>query len=335
MRFLFLSLFVLSAQAFAQTCNESMLLTASYPLNCDSLSVVGNIDLSAQTSPIIINVQNDVVIKAQIKLSGGNGGLLSSNGTGASGGPGASAGGGVEFFDAADAPGSSGGKVGGFDGLNTSCGDGGSGGGLVNVGRPGTSCPSSTLTNIGGDTLDLSQIETTLRGGFGGGAGGGPNLPFAAGGGGGGAIYIISQGKITVTKTGSIIANGGNGANSTNVNGAGGGGSGGVIILEGSELDIQGTLSALGGKGGSAPNKGHGGAGSAGLIRLKSSEASKDIIGLKAPAKGADLNSSISCASVKENEKENTQFLFQILIPLFLMIALGNIRKKNPAQFLK
>ena len=316
-----------------------MLLTASYPLNCDSLSVAGNIDLSAQTSPIVINVQNDVVIKAQIKLSGGNGELLSASGTnipGGIGGPGATPGGGIDEFDGPEnAPEASGGKAGGFDGFNTSCGDGGSGGGLVNAGRQGTPCPSSTLTNIGGDAFDLSLIETTLRGGFGGGAGGGPNLLFAAGGGGGGAIYIIAQGKITITKTGSIIANGGNGANSTNVNGAGGGGSGGVIILEGSELDIQGTLSAIGGKGGTAPNNGHGGAGSAGLIRLKNSEGTKDIIGFKAANKGVDLNSSISCGSIKENKKENAHFLFQILIPLSLMIVIGNIRKKYPVRLLK
>jgi hypothetical protein len=241
MRFLFLPLLILSAQAFAQTCNESMLLTASYPLNCDSLSVAGNIDLSSRTSPIVINVQNDVVIKAQIKLSGGNGGLLPYSPVdtfGGAAGPGAGAGGGIEFYEAANAEDfPNGGSRGGFD-TSTSCGDGAGGGGFYNPGGQGTPCTDPTLIGAeGGIPFDLTNIETTLRGGFGGGAGHGPDYPIAAGGGGGGAIYIISQGKITIMKTGSIIANGGNGANSSNVNGAGGGGSGGGLTSSGAGGD--------------------------------------------------------------------------------------------------
>lgn len=328
MRFFFLPLLFLSAEAFSQTCDGQTLLTASYPLNCDSLSINQDVDLSGIATPIIINVQNDVLIKASIKLSGSKGSLLSNDGTGGSGGPGASAGGGVFFLEGTDAPDAPhGGLKGGFD-ASAGCGDGASGGGFYTTGKKGTPCTSSTQApTLGGDAFDLANIETSLRGGFGGGAGGGTEIPIPTGGGGGGAIYINSQGKITLTTTGAIHANGAQGANSNNKNGGGGGGSGGVIILQGSILDIQGTLSAMGGSGGTSSYKGNAGAGSAGLIRLKTPEGDKDIIGFKAPNRGADLHSNISCGTISENKKEDGNFLLQVLIPMFALMLI-NFRKR-------
>ncbi|MFA5583386.1 MAG: hypothetical protein WDA09_04150, partial [Bacteriovoracaceae bacterium] len=131
----------------------------------------------------------------------------------------------------------------------------------------------------------------------------------------------------------SILANGGNGANSINENGAGGGGSGGVIILEASDLDIQGKLSALGGKGGRASDGGHGGNGSNGLIRLKDLEGVTDYIGEKIPPviQELKLDSSISCGTVaiaKENNGPGA-FFFQIFGPLFLLVFLSHLRRKD------
>lgn len=328
MRFFFIPLLFLSTNALSQSCDGQTLLTASYPLNCDSLSITQDVDLSSITTPIIINVQNDVLIKAAIKLSGAKGSLLSADGIGGAGGPGASAGGGVFFLEGTDAPDAPyGGLKGGFD-ASATCGDGASGGGFYTTGKKGNPCTSSTQPSVnGGNAFDLTNIESNLRGGFGGGAGGGTEIPIPTGGGGGGSIYIQSQGKITLAVTGAIHANGAQGANSNNKNGGAGGGSGGVIILQADILDIQGTLSAVGGSGGSSAYKGIAGAGSAGLIRLKTPEGDKDIVGFKAPNKGADLHSNISCGTIAENKKENGNFLLQVLIPMFALM-LVNFRKK-------
>ena len=330
MRFYFLPLFLFSTQVFSQSCDGQTLLTASYPLNCDSLTISQDVDLTNITSPIIINVQNDVLIKASIKLSGSQGSLLSVDGSGGAGGPGASAGGGAFFLEGTDAPEVPyGGLKGGYD-VGAGCGDGASGGGLYVSGKDGTPCTSSTQpASAGGDAFDLTNIESSLRGGFGGGAGGGTEIPIPSGGGGGGAIYINSLAKITVTTSGAIYANGAQGANSNNKNGGGGGGSGGVIILQGNILDIWGTLSATGGGGGTSSYRGSGGAGSAGLIRLKTPQGDQDIIGLKTPHQGADLHSNISCGMIQENKKENQNFLLQVLIPMFSLMLL-NFKKRFP-----
>lgn len=331
MRLLFIPLFLFSAQAFSQTCDGQTLLTASYPLNCDTLSITQNVDLSNIATPIIINVQNNVFINATIKLSGSKGNLLpgSSSQAGGAGGPGGSPGGGVFFQEGTDAPEPQGGRKGDSD-ASAGCGDGAGGGGFYTVGKKGTPCTSSAgVPSEGGDSFDLTNIESNLRGGFGGGGGGGTEDPIPAGGGGGGAIYIHSQGTITLAVTGAIYADGASGANSTNKNGGGGGGSGGVIILQGNILDIQGTLSAIGGSGGSSFYNGNGGAGSSGLIRLKTPQGDQDIIGFKAPQKGADLHSSISCGVVGENKKENENFLLQVLIPMFALMLI-NFKKKLP-----
>ncbi|HLT21923.1 MAG TPA: hypothetical protein VKZ84_00700 [Bacteriovoracaceae bacterium] len=332
----FLLLMLMTVSFSAQACPESTLASATYPLSCSSLSINSDINLSNISSPIIINVTGDVSINAQVIINGQAGNLIVGDIIdlpGGAPGPGGYAGGGYSALQPESGKGSSGGSVGERDLVN--CGDGGAGGGLVTSGLNGTPCLGSTLSpSNGGLPFDLSNIEIALSGGHGGGAGGEvDNSAIASGGGGGGAIYIIAGGKITLSSKASILANGGNGANSINENGAGGGGSGGVIILEASDLDIQGKLSALGGKGGRASDGGHGGNGSNGLIRLKDLEGVTDYIGEKIPPviQELKLDSSISCGTVAIAKENNgpSSFFFQIFGPLFLLVFLNHLRRKD------
>lgn len=340
----FFSLLFLTTPLLAQVCTESTLTTASFPLYCDSLSLNSDINLNSVSDPIEINVNGNAIINARINISGQDGQLIddSVGGTGGLGGPGASRGGGAFFLEIEETPDKpQAGKEGEKD-FSANCGDGAGGGGFQSPGQNGTPC----LTSInppapGGISTDFTTIQLFFRGGYGGGAGGGATSQgldnmVASGGGGGGAIYIKASGQITLTSQGLINANGGNGADSVNRNGGGGGGSGGVIILEANILDLQGKLLARGGKGGQAPNGGHGGDGSSGLIRLKDSNGVVDYIGEKdfTPEKEPDsqelkLNSSISCGTIDSNNDGNGgNLLFQVLLPLFFLIAMTHFKKK-------
>lgn len=339
----FVFLFFLTAPLFAQACLESELTTASYPLNCDTLTINSNLNLTHISTAIIINVSGDVTINGQITVSGQHGTLLAGGGIGGLGGPGGFAGGGYDDSFYEPLPGMDfphGGKPGNKDIVN--CGDGGAGAGLVTAGQNGKPCIGATTPpSEGGEALpDLTNIESSLSGSHGGGAGGVVNdNTVATGGGGGGAIHIISSGKITLSTTAIINANGGNGATSINENGAGGGGSGGVIILEASTLDLEGKLFVRGGKGGQAPDGGHGGDGSSGLIRLKDSNGTVDYFNEKDFTKGKTpdpirkelkLNSGISCGTIANNDDQNGGNLFlQVLLPLLILVAISHFKKKS------
>lgn len=329
-----LPLFFFSLSVQAQVCTEATLLSASYPLNCESLNISSPVNLSSISSAIEIDVTGDVMISSSITLNGYSGLALSvDTNPGAAGGPGGFPGGGRQFNEAVDAPGVSAGEK-GTDDPTAGCTDGGAGGGFVEAGKNGFLCTNSNNTpSLGGIIFDYSNIENSLQGGFGGGTGGGNSgTPIFGGGGGGGALFISAGGKITVTSQASITAHGGNGANANNNNGAGGAGSGGVIILAAAQLDVRGALSALGGKGGTAISKGHGGDGSPGLIRLKTASGTQDFIGSKPQIKIDELklNSAISCGAIKEN-KESSHLFLQIITPLLLCVALTRLRKKSQA----
>jgi len=128
-----------------------------------------------------------------------------------------------------------GGYPGGVGGTDSSPAQNGSGPG------GGTACGSYATANCGG-TIYGNSLLVPLRGGSGG-AGVGANVPNAAGGGaGGGAIQIVSS--VSITVTGSILANGGAGGNSTTVEGFGG--SGGAIHLEAPIVAGTGVVQATG-----------------------------------------------------------------------------------------
>ena len=82
----------------------------------------------------------------------------------------------------------------------------------------------------------------------GSGGGGNPNVSGSDGGAGGGSIQLVAGGRIVVSATGSVSANGYGGRGDSSD--GGGGGSGGSILLEAPEVVVEGSLSANGGNGG-------------------------------------------------------------------------------------
>lgn len=173
---------------------------------------------------------------------GGPGGGAGSDGTHAGAGSG---GGGVP------SSGNHGGGGGGFGGA-------GAAGGCSNYPtRPETGiCPSGQSPGPGGTSY--GDLNALLQGGSGGGGGSG-----TGGGGGGGAIALFGS-SLTITPTGSVLADGGNGA--AGGFGASGGGSGGGILVHGDTLKVDGLLSATGGQGGAGGCCGDGGGGGGGRI---------------------------------------------------------------------
>lgn len=151
----------------------------------------------------------------------------------------------------------------------TNCTDGGSGGGYGAEGGKGGGNANVAAAN-GNAKL------TPLRPGCRGGKSGEPKpvsnnsmsgASSAPGGLGGGALGISARGKVIVSQTASVVANGtGGGAGDAHKgktdqcqtgdsqscdSGGGGGGSGGAILIEGASVTIMGQVCAVGGGGGS------------------------------------------------------------------------------------
>ena len=199
------------------------------------------------TRPLILLVESDVSIAAELRLRGGDLDVTDP-------GPGGDRGG---TSEANPAMGCGAGGVGrAFDCITT--GDDSDGGGAG--GSYGTASGA-------GSTHMLSGVATTpcgtpelepLVGGSGGGAGGVYQqfVLGGRGGGGGGAIQITSGATILVS--GTIDAGGGGGENgrvqppvgATDWGGGGGGGAGGGILLEAPVVVIDGIVAANGGGGG-------------------------------------------------------------------------------------
>ena len=124
-----------------------------------------------------------------------------------------------------------------------------------------------------------------LVGGSGGGGGAGARastgLPGGGGGGGGGALLIASSGKIALSSSGSILAQGGNGAyingcsyKESVFGGGGGGGSGGIVRMLAQSYQGGGTINVNGGAGGCFGNYWWGGgSGSLGYVSVETPRA--------------------------------------------------------------
>ena len=238
---------------------------------------------------------------------GGGGGGSDYNGDmdtggGAGGGGQAGGGGGYGGGDGCVTAGGAGGgpNGGGSTSCNTTATGGGNTCGIPNLIYFGSSSALGYSTcsiiagSAGGGSIgcaamnDLAMANTFQPGSGGGGGGGGGdnNEPNASGGlagggggggGGGGALRITST--VSITISGSVLANGGSGgtgATSTDdcgddSGGGGGGGSGGAIYLLAPVVSNSGTLTATGGAGnsdGSVSTHGRGGAGGMGRIRI-------------------------------------------------------------------
>ncbi|HSD86038.1 MAG TPA: hypothetical protein VLB44_00935 [Kofleriaceae bacterium] len=132
---------------------------------------------------------------------------------------------------AGTAPNTSGGGAGGTFG-----GKGGNGGG-------------TNFSGTNGGLAAATAAPAALRGGCAGQNGNGAT-PGARGA-GGGAVYLIAETSITVTSSGSILAEGAGGGGGTDTaSGGGGGGSGGYIGLDSPTIMNGGVIAANAGGGG-------------------------------------------------------------------------------------
>jgi len=156
----------------------------------------------------------------------------------------------VSAVDEIPGPGGAANSEGTGAGEDGTAGSSGAGGGFGGDGGLGTGPFNALGGSAYGDLLVLLE----------GGSGGGDNLT-ELGGAGGGAIELGATGVLTVTGSGTILADGGHGAPYT-INAAGGGGSGGGVLLHGgSGSAVLGTVRAAGGHGGIGANGGGGGGG--------------------------------------------------------------------------
>lgn len=157
---------------------------------------------------------------------------------------------------------------GGDDGDGAAAG-GGAGGGHSSSGTNGQA--GSRPGGTGGGTGGSADLNTMVFGGAGGG-GGRRSSDSGHGGAGGNSGGIVLIGALTLTVSGSILANGSNGANASTSasHGGGGGGAGGSILLRADTATLGSSIiAATGGSGGAkGGGGGNGGAGSSGRIHL-------------------------------------------------------------------
>ena len=126
---------------------------------------------------------------------------------------------------------------------------GGGGAGASFGGRGGNGGLGDNQNHQSGQAGDADVGEPTrLRGGCAGQSGG--NAPAGSGGAGGGAVYLVSNGTLTIL--GTIDASGAGGGGGAAQNGGSGGGSGGLIVLSATTISaMSGSLVfATGGGGG-------------------------------------------------------------------------------------
>jgi hypothetical protein len=336
---LFYFLFCLSfpAVGFSQACTSADIPAAGGTLNCTTLTIDIPVHFTPNdsASALEITVSGDVMINADIDISGVDGAnITADNIAGAIGGPGASEGGGIFIVDAgsgSDLSSSDGGGAGANNGAGNCNNGGGGGGGVTTIGTDGTLCPFGGVAGVGGVA---SGFPSPFRGGYGGGAGGADPVVASvfdagAGGGGGGGLHISATGTITIKNGVHISARGGKGGNTFLLGGAGGGGSGGVIWLEsGVAINNKGIIDVRGGAGGintksGTPRGGVGGAGGDGLFRSQIGASVTDDTGLSNFSSSVSgLKSSISCGTV--DKKEN---LPQAVMGFALALLLGTIIK--------
>lgn len=145
----------------------------------------------------------------------------------------------------------------------------GTGGGGFGDGQQGTK--GGDPGGMGG--VGYLNVLNSIQGGSGGSASlfdNGNFIPY--GGAGGGGVEIGALGTITVTSSGSILADGSVGYLGGSGAGGGGGGGGGILV-HATNIAQNGKLSANGGDGGKPGTRGGGGGGGGGQIVLAYSDS--------------------------------------------------------------
>lgn len=249
------------------------------------------------SKPLIIYSQSTVVVNGTIQCSGRKGNSADADETiqvsgveGRCGGAASGAGGydsGGTLVDADN--GTSGGTNlvagGGADSTGVSAAKGGGGGGAYAI----VQAPQNSTAGVNPDGGAGGSAGTSFRddafsfvfGGSGGGGGAGfrtgtvtQNASGASGGSGGGLVIIHAYGNVSVSNTGTILANGGDGgdvAAGLYAGAGGGGGGGGVKIFSAGDVVLDGAVRALEGAAGNSPNGGNGGKGGRGRTWISDS----------------------------------------------------------------
>lgn len=222
------------------------------------------------SQPLVIYCTGNVSINGTLMLSGNNGTNGVTYVSGGVGGAGVAGGGNGGDGSYSSSVGPLDGVAGGGSGAG-GMGQGWSGGGGAGYLMVGDS--SHGVGGFGGPMYGNPQINPAVAGSGGGGGSGGYSCGSGGGGGGGGYLMISTCGSITISATGSILAEGGDGGSDGTGNcGGGGGGSGGsVLLLTATSFTNDGMVSAAGGQGGASnvsgnPYYGTGGNGSPGRI---------------------------------------------------------------------
>lgn len=192
--------------------------------------------LSVINGPLIIHSLSTVLIDGTINCTGGNGSSAAGatgggGGIGKCGGRNGGAGGNSGLNGFSGAAGSANpGAAGGFtNAADPGSGGGGGGGFRDHFGQPGDSAGANAGGNGGAQLTNVDHGFFILDGSAGGGGGSGSVTQGGGGGGaGGGTVIIHAVDDVTISATGSILADGGNGG-SANMGGGGGAGAGGNV----------------------------------------------------------------------------------------------------------
>lgn len=296
----------------AQAATDFDPAAGSYTINTTNLTLTGpgtditgtDVDGVAVFSFKDVSIGGGVTITAtgslpvQIEAAGSFtlAGTIESNGTNATaaitganaGGAGGGAGGSGNTAGSSSGNGSTGGKPG------TTSTDGAGGGGFGGAGGAGGSNSGAGTGGAGGAAG--GSLTTQLQGGSGGAGGDG------VGGGGGGGGIELNASSLTISATGSVLANGGNGAAAT-AGGGSGGGAGGGILLAANTLDVTGTVHANGGAGGDGGTYGGGGGGGGGRVTEAYQTLTAGSTTAKASAGAASTGSPAGAAGTKGSAK--------------------------------
>ena len=217
--------------------NQITIDASQFPvLNVSRFHLDSTKTLSVINGPLVIRSLSTVLIDGTIDCTGGNGSVNSgaaggAGGIGKCGGRNGGTGGGSGSNGLNGAAGSANpGSAGSFANVGDPGSGGGGGGGFRDhFGQPGDAAGANTGGTGGAQLVNIDHGFFILDGSAGGGGGSGSVAEGGGGGGaGGGTVLIHAIDDVTISATGSILADGGNGG-SANFGGGGGAGAGGNV----------------------------------------------------------------------------------------------------------
>ncbi|MGH7313497.1 MAG: hypothetical protein ACREJV_10010 [Candidatus Rokuibacteriota bacterium] len=266
--------------AFSPAANTTLTVPPDGVFNFTTINIPAGVVVTftrnVANTPVTLLASGNVTIAGTINIAGATGGSpafsTTVGGNGGRGGPGGFDGGaGATGF--ISVTGGSGLGPGGGAGSTAVAANhvvpGAGGAGHLTAGATGLQGGGQGTVGAGGGLYGTASLLPVVGGSGGGGGGAVAGRTGGGGGGGGGALVIASSGTITMSGSGSILAQGGNALSTLNQGGIGnaGGGSGGSVRLVATSITGTGTINVAGGGGGGGIAGG--GAGSAGRVRVE------------------------------------------------------------------